>query len=75
MKPKKLKHRRLSKRQTEILVLLSKGIAQKDMSEIHGVSVYSIRDTAMDLYRSLGVHNAAEAVSEGYQLGYLKVIK
>ena len=74
MKPKKLKHRRLSKRQTEILVLLSKGIAQKDMSEILGVSVYSIRDTAMDLYRSLG-HNAAEAVSEGYQLGYLKVIK
>ena len=75
MKPKKLKHRRLSKRQKEILVLLSKGIAQKDMAEILGVSFYSIRDTTVNLFRNLDVHNAAEAVSEGYQLGYLKVIK
>ncbi len=75
MKPKKLKHRRLTKRQTEVLVLLSKGLAQKDIAEILGVSYYSILDTAGDLYRNLDVRNAAEAVSEGYQLGYLKVIK
>lgn len=70
-----IRQRKLTKRQQEILVLLAKGIIKKDIAKILGVSYNSVRKMVKDLYRNLDVHNAAEAVSEGYQIGYLKVIK
>lgn len=65
----------LSPRRLQVLGLLAKGLQAQEIASVLGISRQTARDTVKALYRILGVRNAAEAVSEGYQLGYLKVIK
>lgn len=67
--------KKLSELQMEILVLLSKGLENREIAEILGISFHCARGRIKEIYRKLDAHNAAEAVSEGYQLGYLKVIE
>ena len=65
----------LSPRRLQVLVLLAKGLQTQEIAGVLGISRQTARETVKALYKNLGVRNAAEAVSEGYQLGYLKVIE
>ena len=65
----------LTEKQVEILTYISKGLDQESIAKMLGISYHSARDRIKGLYKKLDVHNAGEAVSEGYQLGYLKVIE
>ena len=65
----------LSPRRLQVLGLLAKGLQAQEIAGVLGISHQTARDTVKALYKHLGVRNAPEAVSEGYQLGYLKVIE
>lgn len=67
--------KKLSENQMEVLVLLSKGFEQREIARLLGITLNAAKCRAREVYRKLGAHNAAEAVSEGYQLGLLKVIE
>ena len=63
----------ISKREIEILRFVAKGLTDKDIAMVLNISHHTIRNIRKKLYKKLEVHNGAEAVNEGYQLGLLKV--
>ena len=67
----KEKDLRLTPRELEILQLTAKGLEQTQIAEILGISFA----TVVAHSKKLGVHNAAEAVYEAFQMGLLKVQK
>ena len=63
----------ISKREIEILRFVAKGLTDKEIATVLNISHHTIRNIRKKLYKKLEVHNGAEAVNEGYQLGLLKV--
>ena len=63
----------ISKREVEILRFVAKGLTDKEIAMVLNISHHTIRNIRKKLYKKLEVHNGAEAVNEGYQLGLLKV--
>lgn len=71
----KEKDRCLTPRELEVLQLTAKGLEQKQIAEILGVSFATVVEHRKKLFKKLGVHNVAEAVYEAFQMGFLKVQK
>lgn len=73
------KNRCLTPRELEILQLTAKGLEQKQIAEILGISFATVvahrKKLFKKLFKKLGVHNAAEAIYEAFQMGLLKVQK
>lgn len=69
------KNRCLTPRELEILQLTAKGLEQKQIAEILGISFATVVEHRKKLFKKLGVHNVAEAVYEAFQMGLLKVQK
>lgn len=61
----------LSPMQLSILERLAEGDSYAEIQERLGISHESFRSRQKDLYRRLGVSNAAGAVGEGFRLGIL----
>lgn len=61
----------LSKRELEILKLLSVGYAQKEISEKLKISNNTVSTHIRRIYDKLEVHNAPSAISMGYKRGIL----
>lgn len=71
----KEKDRCLTPRELEVLQLTAKGLEQKQIAEILGISFATVVEHRKKLFKKLGVHNVAEAVYEAFQKGFLKVQK
>lgn len=71
----KEKDRCLTPRELEVLQLAAKGLEQKQIAEILGISFATVVAHRKKLFKKLGVHNVAEAVYEAFQMGFLKVQK
>lgn len=63
----------ISKREIEILRFVAKGLTDKEIATVLNISHHTVINIRKKLYKKLEVHNGAEAVNEGYQLGLLKV--
>ena len=68
----KEKDLRLTPRELEILQLTAKGLEQTQIAEILGISFATVVAHRKKLFKKLGVHNAAEAVYEAFQMGLLR---
>lgn len=69
------KNRCLTPRELEILQFTAKGLEQKQIAEILGISLVTVVSHKKKLFKKLGVHNVAEAIYEAFQMGLLKVQK
>ena len=69
------KNRCLTPRELEILQFTAKGLEQKQIAEILGISFATVVSHKKKLFKKLGVHNVAEAIYEDFQMGLLKVQK
>ena len=69
------KNRCLTPRELEILQLTAKGLEQKQIAEILGISFATVVAHRKKLIKKLGVHNVAEAVYEAFQMWFLTVQK
>lgn len=63
----------LSKRELEILSLLSNGLRKQTISEQLGISHSTVATHAKNIYQKLGVINAAGAVGKAYRDGILSL--
>lgn len=59
----------LSKREYEILQLISSGVNAKNIANSLGISVTTVRNHIKNLYTKLGVHSQAEAINCAIQNG------
>lgn len=64
---------RLTPRESEVLRLLAKGEARKQMAAALGISIASIDTHVKSLYRKLGASSQTEAVNAGLRLGLVRV--
>lgn len=64
---------RLTPREGEVLKLLAKGEARKQMASALGISIASIDTHVKSLYRKLGASSQTEAVNAGLRLGLVRV--
>lgn len=69
------KNRCLTPRELEIIQFTAKGLEQKQIAEILGISFATVVSHKKKLFKKLGVHNVAEAIYEAFQMGLLKVQK
>jgi DNA-binding NarL/FixJ family response regulator len=59
----------LSKREMEILTLISQGLAQKQIASQLKISIYTVTEYIHNIYEKLNVQNAPAAVSKAYRTG------
>ncbi|WP_414662807.1 response regulator [Horticoccus sp. 23ND18S-11] len=64
---------RLTRREDEILELLGKGLGNRELGEVLGVSEDTVKTHLKSLFRKLGVSDRAEAVREGMRRGFIHV--
>ena len=62
----------LSSRQSEILNLLAKGLSNREMAKILGISVTVVKEHISALYDKLGASNRAEAIAIAMRKSLLK---
>jgi DNA-binding NarL/FixJ family response regulator len=62
----------LSERETEVLILLSEGLLQKEIAQRLGVSITTVAYHIKHIYEKLDVANAPAAIGEAYRKGVLK---
>lgn len=62
---------RLTRRQQDILCLLHRGLASKEIAAQLGLTIGTVNNHVTGLLRVLGVSNRMHAVSRAFQLGYL----
>ena len=63
----------LSKRQRQMLALLSRGLSNKEMATATGLSVFTVRDYVSSLLRCFDVDSRSAVVARGWELGLLGV--
>lgn len=61
----------LTKRETEILRLIQKGLLSKEIADRLCVSIHTVNIHRQNLLRKLGVQNSIEAIRIGYETGIL----
>ena len=61
----------LTKRETEILHLIQKGLLSKEIANKLCVSIHTVNIHRQNLLRKLGVQNSIEAIRIGYESGIL----
>lgn len=61
----------LTKRETEILQGVAKGLTNTELSEIHGISYNTVPVHIRNIYRKLETHNRSEAVYEAVRMGLI----
>jgi DNA-binding CsgD family transcriptional regulator len=66
-------HVQLTKREHEVLQLLSEGIKVADLSEELGISYYTAKDHLKNIYRKLGVSSRSEASMFALKHGLLQI--
>jgi DNA-binding CsgD family transcriptional regulator len=73
MKPKGASWRGdgLSKRELDVLQLVSRGCTYQETAEHLGIKVFTVQAHVRNIYAKLEVHNKAEAIFEARQLGLL----
>lgn len=59
----------LSKRELEVLTLISEGLAQKQIASQLKISVYTVTEHIKNIYDKLEVPNAPAAVAKAYKTG------
>jgi DNA-binding NarL/FixJ family response regulator len=62
---------RLTRREDEILELLGKGLGNRDLGHVLGVSEDTVKTHLKSLFRKLEVSDRAEAVREGLRRGFI----
>ena len=62
----------LSKRESEVLDLIARGLIYPEIAQQMGLSVSTIQTHVRNIYGKLDVHNKTEAVFEARQLGLLR---
>ena len=62
---------RLTRREDEILELLGKGLGNRELGQVLGVSEDTVKTHLKSLFRKLGVSDRAEAVREGLRRGFI----
>ena len=65
------KAQRLSEREREILILLSKRFSNKEIASDLAISVNTVKRHAINIYKKLSVHNRREAVERAIGLNLL----
>lgn len=63
---------RLTRREEEILGLLGKGLHNRELGQVLGVSEDTVKTHLKSLFRKLGVSDRAEAVREGLRHGFIQ---
>ncbi len=61
----------LTERESEILVMISKGLVKKEIATQLGIGYSTVDTHVSHIYKKLGVSNAPAAVSKAYQSGIL----
>jgi DNA-binding NarL/FixJ family response regulator len=69
--PKAASKTRLSKRETDVLILITEGLGQKQIASRLDISTHTVNEHIQKIYSKLGAQNAAAAVSKAYRLGIL----
>ncbi|MDO8541600.1 MAG: response regulator transcription factor, partial [Opitutaceae bacterium] len=62
---------RLTRREDEILDLLGKGLRNRELGDVLGVSEDTVKTHLKSLFRKLSVSDRAEAVREGLRRGFI----
>ncbi|MBD1557844.1 response regulator transcription factor [Vibrio sp. S9_S30] len=62
----------LTGRENEVLTLLAKGLKSSEISNVMGISHYTVNDHIKAIYRKLEVNSRCEAVYEANQQGLIK---
>ena len=62
----------LTRREDEILELLGKGLGNRELGQVLGVSEDTIKTHLKSLFRKLDVSDRAEAVREGLRRGFIR---
>ncbi|BCL71969.1 DNA-binding response regulator [Vibrio nigripulchritudo] len=62
----------LTGRENEVLTLLAKGLKSSEISNMMGISHYTVNDHIKAIYRKLEVNSRCEAVYEANQQGLIK---
>lgn len=62
---------RLTRRELELLELLGKGLRNREMGQVLGVSEDTVKTHLKSLFRKLHVSDRAEAVREGLRRGFI----
>ena len=63
---------RLTDRELEVLVRLARGCTYAQAAEELGMSAHTVASHVKNLYRKLGVHSAAAAVTRAIALGLME---
>jgi DNA-binding NarL/FixJ family response regulator len=63
----------LSPRETEILLLLSKGLGNKQISDELDINIRTVKSHIVDIFDKLKVYNRTEAVTTALRLGLIKL--
>jgi DNA-binding NarL/FixJ family response regulator len=63
---------RLTRREEELLELLGKGLRNREMGQVLGVSEDTVKTHLKSLFRKLDVSDRAEAVREGLRRGFIR---
>lgn len=63
----------LTEREAQVLGYMAEGLSNPDIGRELWLAVTTIKDHARSLYKRLGVHDRAHAVSVGYRTGLLSL--
>ena len=63
--------RQLTRREDELLDLLGKGLRNRELAQVLGISEDTVKTHLKSLFRKLGVSDRAEAVREAMRRGFL----
>ena len=62
---------KLSRRETQVITLVSEGLLKKEISDKLGISVPTVATHVRHIYEKLGVQNAPAAVTKAFRSGIL----
>ena len=62
---------KLTNREIDILIKISKGFTCKEISEIENISYHTVATHVRNIYKKLSVKSRAEALYEAYTMGIL----
>jgi len=61
----------LTKKESEVLALMTAGLSNKEIAESMGVSEATIKTHASTIFGKLGVRDRVRAVLKGLEIGYV----